>query len=103
MADVKGDLAGMSEPGGNNPKIAERAKELGIEDFKGEAFPVAFWDLFGEQGHPVRTTISEMGPLLLARLLNLNDTQAGVLNVVFEVADEGGLMLLDLKDLRSMV
>src|SRR3712207_4566365 len=103
MADVKGDLAGMSQPGGNNPKIAERAKELGIEDFKGEAFPVVFWDLFGEQGHPVRTTISEMGPLLLTRLLNLNATQAGVLNVVFEVADEGGLLLLDLKDLRAMI
>src|SRR3712207_3478255 len=103
MADVKGDLAGMSQPGGNNPKIAERTKELGIEDFKGEAFPVVFWDLFGEQGHPVRTTISEMGPLLLTRLLNLNATQAGVLNVVFEVADEGGMLLLDLKDLRAMV
>src|SRR3712207_4094859 len=103
MADVKGDLAGMSQPGGNNPKIAERAKELGIEDFKGEAFPVVFWDLFGEQGHPVRTTISEMGPLLLTRLLNLNTTQAGVLNVVFEVADAGGMLLLDLKDLRAMV
>ena len=103
MADVKGDLAGISQAGGNNPKIAERAKELGIDDFKGEAFPVVFWDLFGEQGHPVRTTISEMGPLLLGRLLNLNDTQAGVLNVVFEVADEAGLLLLDLKDLRSML
>jgi DNA helicase HerA-like ATPase len=103
MADVKGDLAGMSQPGGNNPKITERAKELGIEDFKSEAFPVVFWDLFGEQGHPVRATISEMGPLLLARLLNLNDTQAGVLNVVFEVADQGGLLLLDLKDLRAML
>lgn len=103
MADVKGDLAGMSQAGGNNPKIIERAKELGMEDFTGEAFPVTVWDLFGEQGHPVRTTISELGPLLLPRLLNLNDTQAGVLNVVFEVADEGGLLLLDLKDLRSMV
>lgn len=103
MADVKGDLAGMSQAGGNNQKIAERVKELGIENFEGEAFPVVFWDLFGEQGHPVRTTISEMGPLLLARLLNLNATQAGVLNVIFEVADEGGLLLLDLKDLRAMV
>src|SRR3712207_5687289 len=65
MADVKGDLAGMSQPGGNNPKVTERAKELGIDDFKGEASPAVFWDLFGEQGHPVRTTISEMGPLLL--------------------------------------
>src|SRR3712207_5724205 len=87
MADVKGDLAGISQPGGNNPKVAQRAKELAIEDFEGEAFPVVFWDLFGEQGHPVRTTISEMGPLLLARLLNLNPTQEGVLHVVFPVAD----------------
>ncbi|HEY4284673.1 MAG TPA: helicase HerA-like domain-containing protein, partial [Chthoniobacterales bacterium] len=75
MADVKGDLAGLSQPGGNNPKVAERAKELGISDFKGEAFPVVFWDVFGENGHPVRATISEMGPLLLGRLLDLNDTQ----------------------------
>ncbi len=103
MADVKGDLAGMCQAGGNNPKIAERAKELGISDFKGEAFPVVFWDVFGENGHPVRATVSEMGPLLLGRLLSLNDTQAGVLNMVFKIADEGGLLLLDLKDLRSMV
>ncbi|HEX8680583.1 MAG TPA: helicase HerA-like domain-containing protein [Chthoniobacterales bacterium] len=103
MADVKGDLAGMSQPGGNNPKIVQRAKELGMEDFKGEAFPVVFWDLFGEQGHPVRATVSEMGPLLLGRLLNLNATQEGVLQLVFRVADDGGLLLLDLKDLRAMV
>lgn len=103
MADVKGDLAGMCQAGGNNAKIAERAKELGISDFKGEAYPVVFWDVFGENGHPVRATVSEMGPLLLGRLLSLNDTQAGVLNMVFKIADEGGLLLLDLKDLRSMV
>jgi uncharacterized protein len=103
MADVKGDLAGMSQAGGNNPKVVERAKELGISDFKGEASPVVFWDVFGENGHPVRATVSEMGPLLLGRLLSLNDTQAGVLNMVFKIADEGGLLLLDLKDLRSMV
>src|SRR3954462_5753750 len=72
MADVKGDLAGLSEPGGNNPKILERAKELNIDSFTGEASPVVFWDVFGEQGHPVRATISEMGPLLLGRLLELN-------------------------------
>ena len=103
MADVKGDLAGMSQTGGNNPKIVERAKELKIADFKGEACPVVFWDVFGEQGHPVRATVSEMGPLLLGRLLELNDTQEGVLNMVFKIADESGLLLLDLKDLRSML
>jgi DNA double-strand break repair helicase HerA and related ATPase len=103
MADVKGDLAGLSQPGGNNPKVLERAKELKIDDFKGEACPVVFWDVFGEQGHPVRATVSEMGPLLLARLLELNDTQEGVLNMVFKIADENGLLLLDLKDLRAML
>src|SRR6266705_77128 len=103
MADVKGDLAGLSQPGGNNPKVLERAKELKIDDFKGEAYPVVYWVVFGEQGHPVRATISEMGPLLLARLLELNDTQEGVLNMVFKIADENGLLLLDLKDLRSML
>jgi len=103
MADVKGDLAGMSQPGATNPKIVGRAKELGISDFKGEACPVVFWDVFGEQGHPVRATVSEMGPLLLGRLLELNETQAGVLNIVFRIADENGLLLLDLKDLRSML
>jgi DNA double-strand break repair helicase HerA and related ATPase len=103
MADVKGDLAGMSQPGGNNPKVLERAKDLKLDDFKGEAYPVVFWDVFGEQGHPVRATVSEMGPLLLARLLELNDTQEGVLNIVFKIADDNGLLLLDLKDLRSML
>src|SRR5438270_2211398 len=103
MADVKGDLAGISQPGGNNPKVAARARELGMSDFKGEALPVVFWDVFGENGHPVRATVSEMGPLLLGRLLELNDTQEGVLNMVFKIADENGLLLLDLKDLRSML
>src|SRR6516164_4687097 len=103
MADVKGDLAGLSQPGGNNPKVVERAKDLKIDDFKGEACPVVFWDVFGEQGHPVRATVSEMGPLLLSRLLELNDTQEGVLNMVFKIADENGLLLLDLKDLRAML
>ncbi len=103
MADVKGDLAGLSQAGGNNPKIVARAKELGLTDFKGEACPVVFWDVFGENGHPVRATVSEMGPLLLGRLLQLNDTQEGVLNMVFKIADESGLLLLDLKDLRSML
>jgi DNA double-strand break repair helicase HerA and related ATPase len=103
MADVKGDLAGLSQPGANNPKVVERAKELKITDFKGEASPVVFWDVFGENGHPVRATVSEMGPLLLGRLLELNDTQEGVLNMVFKIADENGLLLLDLKDLRAML
>ncbi|HJT81450.1 MAG TPA: helicase HerA-like domain-containing protein [Chthoniobacterales bacterium] len=103
MADVKGDLAGLSQPGATNPRIIDRAKELGLTDFKGEAFPVVFWDVFGENGHPVRATVSEMGPLLLGRLLDLNETQAGVLNMVFRIADEGGMLLLDLKDLRSML
>src|SRR5881296_1002927 len=103
MADVKSDLAGLSQPGANNPKVVERARELGISDFKGEACPVVFWDVFGDQGHPVRATVSEMGPLLLGRLLELNDTQEGVLNMVFKIADENGLLLLDLKDLRSML
>jgi hypothetical protein len=97
MADVKGDLAGLSQPGANNPKVVERAKELKIDNFTGEACPVVFWDVFGEQGHPVRATVSEMGPLLLGRLLDLNDTQAGVLNMVFKIADDNGLLLLDLK------
>src|ERR671931_2559238 len=103
MADVKSDLPRLSQPGGKNPKVVERAKELKIDGFKGEACPVVFWDVFGEQGHPVRSTVSEMGPLLLARLLELNETQEGVLNMVFKIADENGLLLLDLKDLRSML
>ncbi len=103
MADVKGDLAGMSRPGGGNAKVAERIKELGIADFQSEGCPVVFWDVFGENGHPVRATVSEMGPLLLGRLLDLNDTQEGVLNMVFKIADESGMLLLDLKDLRSML
>jgi len=103
MADVKGDLAGLSQAGANNPKVVERAKELKIDNFAGEACPVVFWDVFGEQGHPVRATVSEMGPLLLGRLLDLNDTQAGVLNMVFKIADDNGLLLLDLKDLRAML
>ena len=103
MADVKGDLAGLSQPGANNPRVLERAKELKIGGFKGEACPVVFWDVFGEQGHPVRATVSEMGPLLLGHLLELNKTQEGVLNMIFKIADENGLLLLDLKDLRSML
>src|SRR6187399_3701175 len=103
MADVKGDLAGLSQAGATNPKVIERAKELEIDNFTGEACPVVFWDVFGEEGHPVRATVSEMGPLLLGRLLDLNDTQAGVLNLVFKIADDNGLLLLDAKDLRAML
>jgi DNA double-strand break repair helicase HerA and related ATPase len=102
-ADVKGDLSGISQKGKESPKIAERAKKLGIDDFAYEAAPVTFWDVFGEQGHPVRTTVSEMGPLLFSRLLNLNDTQAGVLSLVFKIADDHQMLLLDLKDLQAML
>ncbi|HML96672.1 MAG TPA: DUF853 family protein [Thermodesulfobacteriota bacterium] len=103
VADVKGDLSGISRPGTDNPKIAERIQTLGLSDFVFEGSPVTFWDVFGEEGHPVRTTVSEMGPLLLGRLLGLNDTQSGVLTLVFKIADEEKLLLLDLKDLRSML
>jgi len=103
VADVKGDLAGINRPGTDNPKIAERIQTLGLSGFAFEGSPVTFWDVFGEEGHPVRTTVSEMGPLLLGRLLGLNDTQSGVLTLVFRIADENGLLLLDLKDLRSML
>ncbi|MDX1381879.1 MAG: helicase HerA-like domain-containing protein [Xanthomonadales bacterium] len=103
LADVKGDLAGLSQPIAPHPKIDERLQKIGITDFAPAGWPVVFWDLFGESGHPVRTTISEMGPLLLANLLELNDTQEGVLNVAFRVADEQGLLLLDLEDLRALL
>ena len=103
LADVKGDLAGISQPGGQSPKIQERIKQLKIDGYTPAGCPVTFWDVFGEKGHPVRATISEMGPLLLSRLLQLNETQTGVLNIVFRVADDNGLLLLDLKDLRAML
>ncbi len=103
MADVKGDLAGLSQPGSPTAKVSERIKQLKLDDFSFSGCPVTFWDVFGEGGHPVRATISEMGPLLLSRLLQLNETQAGVLNLVFKVADEQGMLLLDLKDLRAML
>ncbi|WP_434514741.1 helicase HerA-like domain-containing protein [Dechloromonas sp. ARDL1] len=103
MADVKGDLSGMGAPGNPSEKLLKRVAELGLEGFQPYANSVAFWDVFGENGVPVRATISDMGPLLLARLLNLNDTQAGVLQLVFKIADDQGLLLLDLKDLRAMV
>lgn len=103
MADVKGDLSGISQKGGGNPKVDARVQQLALNDFALKESPVTFWDVFGEQGHPVRATVSEMGPLLLERLLNLNDTQGGVLNMVFKIADDNGLLLLDLKDLRAML
>jgi DNA helicase HerA-like ATPase len=103
MADVKGDLAGISQPGGQSPKVQARIQQLKLDTYAPTAFPVTFWDVFGENGHPVRATISDMGPLLLARLLQLNDTQAGVLNLVFRIADANGLLLLDEKDLRAML
>ena len=103
MADVKGDLAGLSQAGAMNPKLKERIDQLALGDFPFSGSPTAFWDVYGALGHPVRATVSEMGPLLLARLLNLNETQSGVLMLVFRIADDKGLLLLDLKDLRSMV
>ncbi len=103
LADVKGDLAGLATAGAASPKLTERLTRLEIEPPAWAATPVTFWDVFGEQGHPVRATVSDMGPLLLARLLNLNETQAGVLTLVFKIADDNGLLLLDLKDLRAML
>jgi len=103
MADVKGDLSGIARPGQENPKIMERVRQSAVDGFQFAAFPATFWDLYGEQGHPVRTTISDMGPLLMSRLLNLNETQSGVLTLVFKVADDNGMLLLDLKDLRAML
>ena len=107
MADVKGDLAGMAMAGSPmspiHPKLQERAQEIGLTDYAYADNPVVFWDLFGQQGHPIRTTVSEMGPLLLARLMGLNETQEGVLSIAFRVADEQGLMLLNLDDLQSML
>jgi len=107
MSDVKGDLSGISQAGGGNPKVAERVEKLGLSEHQYQAFPVTFWDAFGggenSMGHPVRATISDMGPLLLARMLELNETQTGVLNLVFKVADDNQLLLLDLKDLRAML
>ncbi len=103
VADVKGDLAGMAAAGGANAKVAERVKDLGLKDFVYGPSPVMFWDVFGEQGHPLRATVSEMGPLLLARVLELNETQGGVLAAVFKIADDAGMLLLDLKDLRAIL
>jgi DNA double-strand break repair helicase HerA and related ATPase len=103
MADVKGDVAGLAVAGTSNEKIKERVVEIGIEGYAHEASPVVFWDLFGKAGHPVRATVSEMGPNLLGRILGLNDTQAGVLEIAFKLADDRGLLLLDLDDLRALL
>ncbi len=103
MADVKGDLSGISQLGSFGDKISAVLKDRGITLPTSQACPATLWDVFGEQGHPVRATVSDMGPLLLARMLNLNDTQAGVLNLVFKIADDNGLLLLDMKDLRTML
>jgi len=103
MADVKGDLSGISKPGIETPKIGERLDKLKLRPFEFSGKPVVCWDIFGEQGHPVRTTISDMGPLLLSRLFNLSEIQSGVLSLVFKVADDNGLLLLDSKDLRAIL
>jgi uncharacterized protein len=102
-ADVKGDLSGISQAGQDNARLQDRTKKLDLGNFSFSACPVTFWDVFGEQGHPVRATVSEMGPLLISRILNLNDTQAGVLTLVFKIADDSGMLLLDLKDLQAML
>src|SRR5258707_8218919 len=101
-ADIKGDLSGISEAGEAKDFIVKRAKEMDLA-FQPDQFSTVFWDVFGEQGHPVRATVSEMGPLLLARMIDLNDVQQGVLNVAFRVADENGLALIDMKDLRAIL
>ncbi|MDP2808585.1 MAG: DUF853 family protein [Rhodocyclaceae bacterium] len=103
LADVKGDLSGLGVAGVNSDKLQKRLDRLGVSDWTPRASPVAFWDVFGENGHPVRATVSDMGPLLLSRLLGLNDTQEGVLQLVFRIADDQGLLLLDIKDLRAIV
>ena len=103
LADVKGDVAGLAMPGAMNDKLAARIQQVGATDYRNEAAPVVFWDLWGVKGHPVRTTVSEMGPLLLSRILELNDTQGGVLDIVFKLADDRGLLLLDLADLRALL
>ncbi|MEI7843599.1 MAG: helicase HerA-like domain-containing protein [Gallionellaceae bacterium] len=103
MSDIKGDLSGISKIGGGNAKVDARVEQLKLDDFIHQAYPVTFWDVFGEMGHPVRATISDMGPMLLGRMLNLNDTQQGVLTLIFKIADDSGMLLLDFKDLRAMV
>lgn len=103
MPDVKGDLSGISQPGKDNPKVAERAAQVGLGPIEFQGAPTIFWDIFGQGGHPVRATVSDLGPLLFSRLLSLNETQEGVMNVAFKVADDNGLLLLDLKDLTAVL
>ncbi len=103
LADVKGDLTGLATPGELSDKINQRLETLGLKDFMPQKYPVTFWDIFGEKGHPLRSSISEMGPLLLARLLNLNETQSAVLSLVFKIADDDGMLLLDLKDMQAIL
>jgi len=103
LSDVKGDLASLAEPGSMNTKIQERLDVIGLQDFKLQSYPVRMWDVFGKIGHPIRTDISEMGPVLLSRLLDLNEIQSSILNIVFRIADERGWLLIDIKDLRAML
>lgn len=103
MADIKGDLSGLAVPGGGNPKVAARLAELGLVNFEYYGNPTVFWDIAGKKGHPVRATVSDMGPLLLARMLCLNPVQTGILTILFRIADDHGLLLLDLKDLHAML
>ena len=102
MADVKGDLTGVAMAGQSGEKLQERLAKIGVTDWQPQSNPVVLWDIFGEKGHPVRATVSDLGPLLLARLLNLNEVQSGVLQIIFRIADDQGLLLLDFKDLRAM-
>ena len=103
LGDIKSDLSGMVKPGEQNDKIVERLIQTGVADFRHDSYPTVFWDVYGKEGHPVRATVSEMGPLLLSRMLNLNETQSGVLNILFRVADDEGMLLLDLKDIKAML
>ncbi len=103
LSDIKGDLSGLSKAGGGNEKVSTRVAQLKLEGYEHRAYPVTFWDIFGEMGHPVRATVSDMGPQLIGRMLNLNDVQQGVLTLVFKIADDEGMLLLDFKDLRAIV
>ncbi len=103
LGDIKGDLSGMVKPGEQTDKITERLMQTGVSSFRHDSYPTMFWDVYGEQGHPVRTTVGEMGPMLLSRMLSLNETQAGVLSILFRVADDEGMLLVDLKDIKAML
>ena len=103
MADVKGDVAGLAMPGVSTEKIKQRVAEIGVEGYSNEGSPVLFWDLYGKLGHPVRTAVSEIGPTLLGRILEISDVQMGVLEIAFKLADDQGLLLLDLDDLRALL